>query len=68
MNAVQSQYPISFEGLCPTRRNQLGNHCYYTVEPLLVDSLYSGHNTKDLPIKDTFQGTKYTLCHGANAF
>ncbi len=34
-----------------------------TVEPLLVDSLYSRHNTKDLPIKNTFQGTKYTLCN-----
>ncbi len=40
-----------------------------TVEPLLVDSIE--RNTNDLPIKDTFQGTKYTtLCHSGtlNAF
>ncbi len=34
----------------------------------LVDSLYSGHHTKDLSIKDTFQGMKYTLSYSANAF
>ncbi len=46
------------------------SHCTLAVQwnLFIVDSQYSGRNTKDLSIKYAFQGTKYTLCHTANTF
>ncbi len=39
------------------------------VKPLLEDFLYSGHNTKDLSIKDTLLKERNThFAIGANAF
>ncbi len=40
----------------------------YVYSGTSLSGIYSGHNTNNLSIKDTFHGMKHTLCHSANAF
>ncbi len=37
--------------------------CYYTLEPLLMDTLYKGHNRNNLHIKDRFNGPKWRISY-----